>query len=230
MRRVKPNLINQYDVRARCPDCDGAITVFNYIDVASHAAFGAVVNAGGHLYDGQQYGAIEWRLIKCSGCGRGGLAKIHSGNAPNKLESFHPRALLSSPVPNDVPPSILNEFREAELCISVEAWRGASALLRSTLEKTLKENGYVDGTLRQKIDAAASDGVITAARKQKAHDDIRVLGNEVVHDDWREIEEDEVQVALHYAQRILEDFYDDRDSVIALLVQNKRIEAVENSV
>lgn len=227
--RVNPILINQDDVRARCPECDGAITVFNHMDVSSHSAFGVVLNPGNHMYDGMGFSAVQWRLLKCSGCGRAGLAKIHHGGSPNTLESFHPRALLSSPIPDGVPSTILNEFREAELCMSVEAWRGASALLRSTLEKTLEENGYLEGSLHKKIDDAASDGVITAARKQKAHDDIRVLGNEVVHDEWREIREDEVEAALHYAQRILEDFYDDRESVVSLLVKNNRIPMQEES-
>jgi hypothetical protein len=43
------------------------------------------------------------------------------------------------------------------------------------LEKTLKSNGYVKGTLEAKIDEAAGDGVITEARSKRAHEDIRVL-------------------------------------------------------
>jgi hypothetical protein len=117
----------------------------------------------------------------------------------------------------------VKEYREAELCASVEAWRAASVMLRSTLEKTLKANGYAKGTLEAKIDEAVSDGVITAARSQKAHDEIRVLGNEVVHDEWRQVTEDEVQAALHYAQRVLEDLYDDRSTVEKILREKKRI-------
>lgn len=69
------------------------------------------------------------------------------------------------------------------------------------------------GSLQAKIDEAAKDGVITAARSQKEHEDIHVLGNEVVHDDWRSIDEAEVESALHYAQRVLEVLYADRDTV-----------------
>ncbi len=117
------------------------------------------------------------------------------------------------------------EFREAELCAASGAWRGASALLRSTLEKVLKANGYVKGSLESKIDEAAADGVITDARRKRAHDDIRVLGNDVLHDEWRQVKEEEVTAAHQYAQRILEDFYDDRASVEAILVAKKRIQA-----
>jgi hypothetical protein len=47
-------------------------------------------------------------------------------------------------------------------------------------------NGYVNGPLRDRIDEAAADGTITAARSRRAHEDIRVLGNDVLHEDWRE--------------------------------------------
>lgn len=78
-------------------------------------------------------------------------------------------------------------------------------------------------SLQNKIDQAAADGVITSARRQKAHDDIRVLGNEVVHDNWRPVDESEVQAALHYAQRVLEDLYDDRTAVEPVLKAKGRI-------
>jgi len=221
---VQPTPINGYGVKARCPECGGALSVFDFRD--SSREFGYLLIDGSHQFGGQTFHRIQWRLLRCSGCGRAGLAKFHdNGNLPAFLESFHPRALAASPLPAAVPEGVVKEYREAELCASVEAWRAASALLRSTLEKTLKVNGYATGSLQQKIDAAAADGVITSARKQKAHDDIRVLGNEVVHDDWRPVDEAEVQLALHYAQRVLEDLYDDRAAVEAVLTAKGRLTA-----
>jgi hypothetical protein len=220
---MKPVQINEYGVRARCPECEGAISVFDFREASRE--FGYVLVNGRHNYDGKPYDRIHWRILRCSGCGRAGLAKFHDGVNPAILESFHPRALISTKLPATVPEGVQKEFREAELCMSVEAWRAASALLRSSLEKTLKINGYTKGSLQQKIDEAASDGVITAARKQKAHDDIRVLGNEVVHDDWRAVTENEVESALHYAQRVLEDFYDDRPSVEQILIAKGKMKA-----
>jgi len=93
------------------------------------------------------------------------------------------------------------------------------------LEKLLRANGYVKGSLADRIDVAASDGVITEARRKRAHDDVRVLGNDVLHDDWREVKPDEVALAHHYVQRICEDLYDDRLSVEAILTAKKRIPA-----
>jgi len=93
------------------------------------------------------------------------------------------------------------------------------------LEKTLIENGYPKGSLKDRIDEAAKDGVITAARQKRAHDDVRVLGNDVLHDEWRELTEDEYDAAHYYAQRIIEDFYDSRAEVEALLKQAGRLAA-----
>ena len=219
---MKPVAI-KYGVRAFCPDCE-AVAHFDY--QGEGRELGYILINENHQYEGQQYSRIHYRILQCSGCGRAGLAKFHDrGNLPAMLESFYPRALPASTIPTCVPEGIKNEYREAELCASGEAWRAASAMLRSTLEKTLKANGYLKGTLQAKIDEAAADGVITAARSQKAHEDIRVLGNEVVHDDWREVTEEEVIAAIHYAQRVLEDLYDDRETVEKILVTKGRITA-----
>jgi hypothetical protein len=94
-------------------------------------------------------------------------------NDPNTraLIDFFPRSINSLAIPAAVPLDIKTEFREAELAGSVAAWRAASAMLRSTLEKTLKASGYTRGSLAAKIDEAAADGVITEARAKRAHDD-----------------------------------------------------------
>lgn len=218
---MKPIAVD-YGVKAFCPVC-GVLTLFDYR--ASGGEFGHILHAKGHKYNDKQFNRILYRLLKCSGCGLAGLAKFHdNGSLPADLESFYPRALAVAPLPDVVPEGIVKEYREAELCASVEAWRAASTLLRSTLEKTLKENGYKDGSLQSKIDKASEDGVITAARRAKAHENIRVLGNDVVHEDWYEVKEEEVTASLHYAQRIIEDFYDDRNSVEQILITKGRLE------
>lgn len=145
------------------------------------------------------------------------------------MESFFPIFAEEAPLPATVPPAIVTEFREAEACAASGANRAASALFRSVLEKTLRANGYVKGTdptltdLKKRINAAAADGVITDARRQRAHDNIRVLGNDVLHDDWRKVDDDEVEEAHRYMQRILEDLYDDRQTVEKILLAKKRI-------
>jgi hypothetical protein len=98
-------------------------------------------------------------------------------------------------------------------------------MFRSVLDKTMRANGYkIKGLdLYQQIEAACADGVITESRKKRAHEDIRVLGNDVLHDEWEEILEETVEQAHHYAQRVLEDFYDDRQTTLALLRAKNRV-------
>jgi len=219
-------------IRACCPDCGGSVSSFDYKD-PNNREYGYTVVEGQHPFKGAQFARIVYRMVACSGCGRGGLAKLHvaqqQGENAGILEWFFPATIQRAIVPRDVPKEIDAELREAELCASVGAWRAGSALLRSTLEKTLKVNGYTKGNdptlrdLQKRIDAAATDGVITDARRRKAHDDIRTLGNDVLHDDWREVTPEEFATAHHYTQRILEDFYDDRPSVESILLAKGKL-------
>ena len=138
----------------------------------------------------------------------------------NDLVAFYPESKQRLGIPKDVPQGIRNEFSEAEKCFEHDCNRASAGLFRSVLDKTLRANGYKtkqENNLYKQIEAAAAEGVITQARKRKAHDDIRVLGNDVLHDDWHEISASDVEAARHYCQRILEDFYDDRESVLTLL-------------
>ncbi len=164
-------------------------------------------------------------FLRCAGCRRGAVAKIFdNGNSDSAiLDEFHPAAINKAPLPSNTPADLVNEFREAEVCLANGALRATSALFRSTLEKALKANGYTTGSLQQKIDSAASDGVITASRRQRAHDDIRVLGNDVLHDEWRQITFDEAELSHRYTQRVLEDLYDDRPTAEAVLRSKGRI-------
>jgi hypothetical protein len=177
--------------------------------------------------DGEQYAQTVFRLVRCAACGRGGLAKIHDqGNIDTgKLAEFHPGSIERAALPAGVPSSVAAEYQEAEVCAGAGAWRGASALLRSALEKALEANGYRGKPLAGRIDDAAADGVITAARQRRAHDDVRSLGNDILHDEWREVTPEEYESAHHYVLRVLEDLYDTRAEVEALLVEKGRIEA-----
>ena len=213
--------INKQSVSAYCPDCRN-ITSFEPQQVAERLCLGP------YQYKGKSYSGLRSIYSRCTRCGRGGLAIVLDNGSPESavLESFYPPTVDRAKLPSGVPDGILAEFREAELCASFGANRAASALFRSVLEKVLKANGYTDsslGNLRKRIDAAATDGVITDARRTEAHDNIRSLGNDVLHDEWREMTNEEVQDAYRYSQRILEDFYDYRPTVEALLTAKKRL-------
>jgi hypothetical protein len=219
---VKPNLYPDYTVSAFCPTCQ-VVTHFSQVHLT--------IDNRPHPYDGRNYQRVFNVTLQCARCSRAALATIPDNGNPATavLESFFPVSAEQATLPTGVPAEIQTEFREAESCAAHGANRAASALFRSVLEKTLKVNGYVKGNdpsltdLQKRIDAAAADGVITDARRTRAHDEIRSLGNDVLHDDWREVRDDEVEDAHRYMQRILEDFYDDRVTVEKILKAKGKI-------
>lgn len=231
---MEPTLTLEGHIKANCPNC-GALTTFEYRDGSEK--FGAVQQSNGHYYGSTRYYShYVYLLVRCAGCGRGGVAEIScnglGSESSGKIKDFYPISTTNLIIPVDTPIGIQAEYREAEKCISFGAWRAASALFRSTLEKTLIENGYTDAALtaagkrknlKQRIELAGDDGAITSSRRQRAQDDIRVLGNDVLHEEWREVTEEEVLLSHKYVQRILEDFYDDRPTVERLLVSKGRI-------
>jgi hypothetical protein len=206
-------------VQGACGHCAAFVTFENKGTIqASYPASAAT---------GQQQILDIWFLLGCPGCQRASLALvINSGRNQNgpetEVSEFYPRVGPKASLPDGVPEEIEEELREAETCIAAGAPRGAAALLRSTLEKALNEDGYTETTLKKrglkaKIYAAAEDGVLTQPRKVRAEAIVKSLGDEVLHNDWRELSDKEVADAHHYVQRILEDLYDDRETVKGIL-------------
>jgi hypothetical protein len=236
-------LNEQGSVIARCPGCEGGQSTFEWsysaLGMQVHPQFPVGMNSPsfGRVCQRSDPGNGQWRdvlylMLRCAGCGRGGIAviqmKVMQDNklypqSVERLLSFFPEARERLKLPPAVPDGIKSEFREAERCMEAECFRAAAGLFRSVLDKTMRANDYKkERNLKQQIDAAASDGVITESRRKRAHEDIRVLGNDVLHEDWVAIPEQDVEEAHHYAQRILEDFYDHRPTTLATLVAKGR--------
>ncbi len=212
------------NVRSNCPDCGGAITTFEFkrADGGEYGTVERTESAG--TRSGATIRAL-YTLMKCAGCGRAGLAKLKSTRnyLDSQLEWFFPASSGPSNLPSDVPEGIKEEFKEASTCMAFGAYRAASALYRSCIEKVLKGSGYTSGDMKSKIDLAAKDGVITESRRLRAHEEIRVLGNDVLHDEWRKVLEEEAISAQEYSLRIIEDFYDHRESVLKVLKEKGKL-------
>jgi hypothetical protein len=219
---MKP-IFTQGHVKADCPDC-GMPTTFEF--VKNGAEHGSIIVNSGYNHQGTPYSRIIYKLLRCAVCERAGVAKVAVNNeyaTGSALVWFWPTSQLVAKLPTGIPEGVSKEYREAEICMSVEAWRGAAALLRSALEKTLMANGYDESDLYKKIEAAGIDGVITSARRQRAHDLVRTLGNDVLHDEWRDVTQQEAEDAHHYVGRVIEDLYDDRTAVEKVLVAKSRL-------
>jgi hypothetical protein len=246
---MKPRYIRERQtVLARCPDCN-ADTSFEAKGTSGITGMGVSMALRRILHtNGVTYNRVLWQALACSVCCRGAIATLYDDGQFQStiLVDFMPTAIDDLVLPPSVPDDILAEYREAELDAAHKAYRSASAMLRSVLEKTLKKNGYTDVEFmddagnpvldkQQKprtstklihlIDAAARDGVITQTRQKRAHENLRVLGNDILHDEWRVVTQEEFEEAHKYAQRILEDFYDDRPTVeVTLTVHGRQFE------
>ena len=187
---------------------------------------GSVIVDEDHEFEGTRYPRVIYMLFRCGSCGRGGLAEIHCAGkvSDGELGEFYPKCAQRATLPTAVPHEIQAEVREAETCMAAGAYRAASAMLRSALEKTLSANGYVaERNLKDQIDKACADAVITESRKKRAQEDVRVLGNEILHEEWRAVSPEDVVQSHRYVQRILEDFYDDRPAVEEVLKRAGRL-------
>lgn len=229
------------NITARCPGCKGALASFLWQHGGNKLGVVSVEETKQSLGSRTSTNfRIEYRLFRCGGCGMGALGTIKvQGDFPctsaglARLQAFYPEANLRYVLPPATPKGIAAEFQEGEKCLEADCLRAAAAMFRSVLDKTLRANGYKlkKGTpLEQQIDKAAEDGVITAARKRRAHDEIRTLGNDVLHDEWREVSEAEVLTARQYAYHLLHDFYDDRETVLGLLREKGRVAAEDQPI
>jgi Domain of unknown function (DUF4145) len=208
------SLNNLGNVMAKCPGCSGSTSTFVW------------KGSGGNALSRTYFSKNVHQFFICNGCGMGGIGVValppsytyeSCSSGLRQLVDFYPEVSERLSLPSAVPDGIREEFREAEKCMDAGCLRAAAGLFRSVLDKTMKANGYhtaKENNLKKQIDAAADDGVITQARKKLAHDNIRVLGNDVLHDDWEPIPQDDVEASRKYCQRILEDLYDDRQSVL----------------
>lgn len=218
------------NVIAFCPVCNSTSTFES--KRSGTAEFGSTTMEDPVLRgwpDKLQNYRIVFRLLKCAGCGRAGLAAIDCGGdvINGILIEFLPMSIATLPLPEGVPSDILSEFREAERDASIGSYRSGSAMLRSVLEKVLKAHGYEEGGLQKKVDDAAIDGIITLPLKKRAHETVRVLGNNILHDEWRIVDSDEFEDSHEYTKRILECFYDDPETVKAVLLEKGRVKKVK---
>lgn len=207
---------------AHCPVCDGALSSY-LIGDDRMGEYGQIFRPV------DDWSSQVYRLVRCANCGSGALATFlsHQSEPGMELLDFYPEANEAQmSLPKDVPEGIVREFREGESCANAGCYRAAAAMFRSVLDKALRASGYKikKGTpLDQQIDLAAADGVITAARKRRAHEEIRTLGNYVLHEPWRVVSTSEVNTAREYAARLLHDLYDDRETVLSVLKEKGRI-------
>jgi hypothetical protein len=122
-----------------------------------------------------------WSMYRCNTCG-GIVTAGGQSQGPNEpyntpVQEIYP----SKPTISDSIPKKPNEFLQ-QAQGSLHAPAGAIMLSASAVDVMLKEKGYTEGSLNQRIDKAAKEHVITEEMAQWAHQ-IRLDANMQRHAD-----------------------------------------------
>lgn len=102
-------------------------------------------------------------------------------------------------------------------------------MLRSTLEKTLRKHGYSEWQLSTNLKNLSEDNILPRWLVKQNSQIVKILGDEILHGDWREITPEEYQKAHHFVERLIESFYDDHDSVVEDLKEKGRLTVEKKS-
>jgi hypothetical protein len=120
--------------------------------------------------------ARSWSIYFCDSCG--GIVLVSSPNNPNApISQIWP----STQSVADVVPVRAREFLSQAIA-SLHAPAGAVMLTASAVDAMLRDKGYKDGTLNNRIDAASKDHLITNEMAAWAHE-VRLDANDQRHAD-----------------------------------------------
>ncbi len=121
----------------------------------------------------------EWRMSKCSHCGKFMIWFSDQVIFPDEISVSEPNEDLSEDVKND--------YNEAAKILN-KSPRGAAALLRLALQKLLKQLGEKGDNINNDIKSLIGKGLNPTI--QKGLDFVRVTGNHAVHPGYIDFEDD----------------------------------------
>ena len=134
-----------------------------------------------------------------------GPRAISEGEAMT-IESWAPPAMRPVDV-SFIPEGVAGFFKEAHDAFSIGAHRAVLLLVRSVIEATAKDKHITSGSLVQKINNLASEGLIRTGTKEMAHA-LRILGNDMAHGDIDQVPSaEDADDALTIARFVLDDVY-----------------------
>src|ERR1700722_5870220 len=183
-------------MRMVCPHCD---VVAHFTEVWSDDIFEPPIR-----YHGKPAVRRCWVCDNCS-CPICGIVPNTGGEIDVNL--IWPEA-VSYRAYDDVPEVIASAASAAHQALGAKAPRASGAMARAVVEATAKDKGIPSGNLQAKIDRLHSNGHISEAMKEAAHE-IRFAGNEVAHGDLVQepVSIDEATEIVELMDAILERVY-----------------------
>ena len=147
---------------------------------------------------------IRYSIEECNNCEQHFLVVVDEETG--RRLAIYPKtlpqtvdALITSPIKKD--------FEEALLCYSVDAYRGAAALARRTVQVICVDKGADEKKkLHEQIDQLFNDGVVTKDIKDWAHE-VRFLGNDAAHPTKNEVSSGDAKDILELLESLCEVLY-----------------------
>lgn len=176
-------------ITARCPHCGREVVLIPFCEDQMLNAHGDV---GGLRY--------------CPNASCNGLIFVVS-RGPDLLKSF-PAIKIDFDSQN-IPEKIKNSFEEAVACHSEGLYVAAAIMVRRTLEEVCVERDARGRNLKERI-ADLKSKITIPVELFDAMDELRLLGNDAAHieaQEYSEISEVEVSVAIDFAKEILKSLY-----------------------
>jgi hypothetical protein len=174
-----------------CPNCGVASPVIVHV-VSSQAPI--------RPSDGGR--GSRWALYACTTCGQALMAK---GAPVGQQDVSHPEIIEIFPTPKqahvDIPENARQFLQQAYE--TLHAPDAAGVMAASAVDAMLKNLGYVKGSLYERIDKAAGDGVLTKAMSDWAHE-VRLGANRPRHadSDKPHLSRDEAKQSVDFAEAL----------------------------
>ena len=149
--------------------------------------------------------SIYFSVEECNNCEQHFLT-IRMNSKYGGLVRKYPNSLPKS-INESIPQEIKTDFEEALLCYSVNAYRGAAALARRTVQLIcLDKRADKNKKLYQQIDELFKNGVITKDIQEWAHE-VRFLGNDAAHPSKDTVSKDDAKDILDLLESLCEFLY-----------------------
>ena len=142
-------------------------------------------------------------IAECNGCDFFVMVTRNRNN--NQIITISPNPLPKS-VDQRIPEDIADDFREALLCLSVGANRGASVLARRAVQSICKNKGATKRDLKDQVDELFTKNIITEDLKNWAHE-VRYVGNDAAHPNDTAVSKEDAEEILDLLDSLCEVLY-----------------------
>ena len=167
-------------------------------------------------------GTIFWHVVRCQNqiCQR--LVLVQASNT-GQIQHIFPFVSYQLDTKAAIPAPIVEDFREAGICLGSGCFKASLVMSRRVLQRCLHDQGCTQNKLVDAIDAAVKTGVLRKAFHPLA-EEIRQYGNLGAHPDDDQLtnaNSDNAKQVLEFARLLIHEFYEVPASA-ALLRQNRQ--------